>query len=59
MQSFLPAKAVSLLFLSAGLVVGLNLANPTPAHAVEMRVSRDALERTLRQQLFAGPNGRK
>jgi hypothetical protein len=58
MQSFLPAKAVSLLFLSAGLVVGLNLANPTPAHAVEMRVSRDALERTLRQQLFAGPNGR-
>jgi len=26
--------------------------------AVELRVSRDALERTLRQQLFSGPNGR-
>jgi hypothetical protein len=28
------------------------------AHAVEMRVTRDALERTLKQQLFAGPDGR-
>jgi hypothetical protein len=28
------------------------------AGAVEMRVSRDAIERTLKQQLFAGPNGR-
>jgi hypothetical protein len=26
--------------------------------AVELRVSRDALERTLKQQLFSGPNGR-
>jgi len=26
--------------------------------AVELKVSRDALERTLRQQLFSGPNGR-
>lgn len=26
--------------------------------AVELRVSREALERTLRQQLFSGPNGR-
>jgi hypothetical protein len=26
--------------------------------AVELRVSRDALERTLKQQLFTGPNGR-
>src|SRR5208282_1465959 len=26
--------------------------------AVELKVSRDALERTLRQQLFGGPNGR-
>jgi len=25
---------------------------------VELRVSRDALQRTLRQQLFSGPNGR-
>ncbi len=29
-----------------------------PARAVELTVSRDALERTLRQQLFAGPGGR-
>lgn len=28
------------------------------AGAVELRVSRQALERTLRQQLFAGPEGR-
>ena len=27
-------------------------------HAVELRVSREALERTLRQQLFSGPGGR-
>ncbi|HTX76617.1 MAG TPA: hypothetical protein VMD29_10470 [Terracidiphilus sp.] len=26
--------------------------------AVELRVSREALERTLKQQLFSGPNGR-
>lgn len=26
--------------------------------AVELRVSRDALDRTLKQQLFSGPNGR-
>jgi hypothetical protein len=29
-----------------------------PCRAVELRVSRDALERTLRQQLFSGPDGR-
>ncbi len=28
------------------------------AGAVELKVSRDALERTLKQQLFSGPNGR-
>jgi hypothetical protein len=28
------------------------------ADAVELKVSRDALERTLKQQLFSGPNGR-
>jgi hypothetical protein len=28
------------------------------AGAVELKVSRDALERTLRQQLFSGPDGR-
>jgi hypothetical protein len=29
-----------------------------PSRAVELKVSRDALERTLKQQLFSGPNGR-
>ena len=29
-----------------------------PCHAVELKVSREALERTLKQQLFSGPNGR-
>ncbi|MDR3773964.1 MAG: hypothetical protein P4L26_11485 [Terracidiphilus sp.] len=29
-----------------------------PAGAVELKVSRDALERTLKQQLFGGPDGR-
>jgi hypothetical protein len=28
------------------------------AHAIEMKVSRQALERTLQQQLFGGPDGR-
>lgn len=29
-----------------------------PCRAVELKVSRDALDRTLKQQLFSGPNGR-
>lgn len=29
-----------------------------PAGAIELKVSRDALERTLKQQLFSGPDGR-
>jgi hypothetical protein len=29
-----------------------------PAHSVELTVSRGALERTLKQQLFSGPDGR-
>jgi hypothetical protein len=29
-----------------------------PSSAVELKVSREALERTLKQQLFSGPNGR-
>jgi hypothetical protein len=33
-------------------------ASVSKCHAVELRVSRDALERTLRQQLFSGPTGR-
>jgi hypothetical protein len=29
-----------------------------PAGAVELKISRDVLQRTLKQQLFSGPNGR-
>lgn len=36
----------------------LVLLSAMPAAGVELRVSRDALERTLRQQLFSGPDGR-
>ena len=49
MTTFERVLAGSLLLLAAGLA---------PARAVEMRVSRDALERTLQQQLFGGPDGR-
>jgi hypothetical protein len=41
--------ACSFLLLAAGAL---------PSRAVELRIGRDALERTLKQQLFAGPNGR-
>lgn len=34
------------------------LAGIAPCHAVELTVSRQALERTLKQQLFSGPGGR-
>jgi hypothetical protein len=45
------------------LVVGLAmlagpLAGIAPSRAVELTVSRQALERTLQQQLFSGPDGR-
>ena len=36
----------------------LLLAAIAPCRAVELKVSRDALERTLKQQLFNGPDGR-
>ena len=36
----------------------LLLAAALPAHAIEVKVSADALERTLRTQLFNGPEGR-
>ena len=41
--------AVSLILLAGG---------AARSNAVEMRISRDALERTLKQQLFSGPDGR-
>jgi hypothetical protein len=42
------AEAALLLALAAGATAG----------AVELKVSREALERTLKQQLFSGPEGR-
>jgi len=36
----------------------LALSVAVPSRAVELKVSRDALERTLKQQLFSGPDGR-
>jgi hypothetical protein len=49
MTTFQKAIATGLLVLVAGL---------GQCHAVEMKVSRQALERTLQQQLFGGPDGR-
>jgi hypothetical protein len=58
MSTFPPVKAASRLLFWLGLAATLIAAAPPPARAVEMRVSRDAIERTLKQQLFAGPDGR-
>lgn len=49
MKKIWPFAACSLLLLAAGAM---------PSRAVELRIGRDALERTLKQQLFTGPNGR-
>jgi len=40
------------------LLASLALVSPARSGAVEMRISRDALERTLKDQLFGGPDGR-
>ena len=41
------------------LIVGLIVAaSAVPCHAVQLKVSREAFERTLKQQLFSGPDGR-
>ena len=42
--------------VAAGLL--LAVAGPARSRAVEMKVSRQALERTLENQLFGGPDGR-
>jgi len=54
----MPANAAGRRHLAACLLAGLVLSCPAAATAVEMRVSRDAIERTLKQQLFGGPEGR-
>ncbi len=46
----LPGRAVALLLLAIFVQAS--------SHAVELRVSRDSLERTLKQQLFSAPDGR-
>lgn len=40
------------------LSIGAGLLAPGVCRAVELRVSRDALQRTLEQELFSGPGGR-
>ena len=44
-------------FAALGVVLSVALGS-LRAGAVELRVSREALERTLRQQLFSAPDGR-
>jgi hypothetical protein len=53
MSSFVRLLNSGLLVLVCAFLGGL-----VPAHAIEMKVSRDAIERTLKQQLFGGPDGR-
>ena len=53
MTSFVRLPTSGLLLLVCAFLGGL-----APAHAIEMKVSRDAIERTLKQQLFGGPDGR-
>jgi hypothetical protein len=50
MRRFLPVAILSLAFGS--------LIAPAVAHAIEIKVSAQALERTLNTQLFNGPDGR-
>jgi hypothetical protein len=54
MTSFKRLLPVSLLLLVGALI----LCFPVRSRAVEMKVTRDAIERTLKQQLFGGANGR-
>jgi hypothetical protein len=54
MNHFMRFSAAGSLLLFACLA----LVTPARSGAVEMRISRDALERTLKDQLFGGPDGR-
>ncbi len=49
MKTYLRVLALGLFLLPIATGLG---------HAVELKVSREALERTLKEQLFSGPNGR-
>jgi hypothetical protein len=54
MTTFMRLLPVSLPLLAGALMLG----SPASSGAVEMKVSRDAIQRTLQQQLFGGTNGR-
>jgi len=54
MTTFCRFKAIAALLLAGALAQ----AGVADAGAVELKVSREALERTLKQQLFSGPDGR-
>jgi hypothetical protein len=58
MTTSIPIKGAPRLLLWLGFAGTLVTMAAAPARGVEMRVSRDAIERTLKQQLFAGPDGR-
>jgi hypothetical protein len=49
-----------MIFHTRGLLIGLfcTVIGMTQAHAVELKVARQTLDRTLRQQLFSGQYGR-
>jgi hypothetical protein len=46
------------IWVSATCGILLVVVGALPSNAVELRIGRDALERTLKQQLFSGPNRR-
>lgn len=50
-------RFLSNLYPCLGTLLLALLATPVACHAVELKVSRGALERTLQQQLFSGPDG--
>ena len=51
------SRTLRILLATVGLLAGLTQA-ACPAKAVELRVSRGAIDRTLHQQLFSGPDSR-
>jgi hypothetical protein len=52
-------RSIRRIFSSWNFVFLIGLAMlPAVGHSVELRMSREALDRTLKQQLFSGPQGR-
>ncbi len=55
----MPARSIILNLMRRSLLLwALLLFTASAAHAIEVRISSDALERTLRTQLFNAPDGR-